>query len=305
MRFPVLWSLTMTSRSKQVFQALAIAVASAAAVLALAPAHAAEAPVGIVAEPCPAPIPMPPELRERLAALFLEPRTLTPEDMQEFVRSPQLGEMERENRRRAALDWPGLCRYRADNQALLGAATATRVVFMGDSITENWVMADPGFFQNGIVGRGIGGQTTPQMLVRFRSDVVALRPQVVHIMAGTNDIAGNTGPTTAQDYKNNIMSMVELAKANGIDVILGSIPPAAEFSWRPGLDPVPRIKELNDWLRSYAAKERLRYIDYHTALAGPAGELKPDLGNDGVHPNRSGYAQMRRLIEPHVAKTKR
>jgi lysophospholipase L1-like esterase len=291
----------MTSHPKQVRQILAASVLFAVTVSAISSARAAESPIGIVAEPCSAPVPMPAGLRDRLAALFLEPRKLTPEDMQDFVRDPRLAELERENRRRAALDWPGLCRYRADNQTLLRSASAPRVVFMGDSITENWVLADPGFFDNGLVGRGISGQTTPQMLVRFRADVVALRPRIVHIMAGTNDIAGNTGPTTAQDYKNNIMSMVEIAKANGIAIILGSIPPAAEFSWRPGLEPVPRIKELNDWLRSYAATERIEFIDYHSALAGPAGELKGDLGNDGVHPNRSGYALMRRLVEPRVS----
>jgi lysophospholipase L1-like esterase len=291
----------MTSHPKMGYQILATAISFAVTVGAIASARAAESPIGIVAEPCPAPVPMPAGLRDRLTALFLEPRKLTPADMQDFVRDPRLAEFERENRRRAALDWPGLCRYRADNQILLRSSTAPRVIFIGDSITENWAQADPGFFANGLVGRGIGGQTTPQMLVRFRADVVALRPSVVHIMAGTNDIAGNTGPTTAQDYKNNIMSMVEIAKANDIAVILGSIPPAAEFSWRPGLDPVPRIKELNDWLRSYAATERMEFIDYHSALAGPAGELKADLGNDGVHPNRNGYALMRRLVEPRVS----
>jgi lysophospholipase L1-like esterase len=295
----------VTSRSKKVCRILATSIWLAVTTSTVPSAHAAEPPVGIVAEPCPAPIPMPPELRDRLSALFLEPRTLTPADMQDFVRSPQLAEMERENRRRAGLDWAGLCRYRADNHALLRSALTPQVVFIGDSITENWVLADPNFFNNGIVGRGISGQTTPQMLVRFRADVVALRPKLVHIMAGTNDVAGNTGPTTAQDYKNNIMSMVEIAAANGIDVVLGSIPPAGQFSWRPGLDPVPRIKELNDWLRSYAATRRIEFIDYHSVLGGPAGELKPDLGNDGVHPNRSGYAQMRKLVEPHVSERNR
>ena len=291
----------MTSHSKTICHILAASILFAVTVGTISSARAMESPIGIVAEPCPAPVPMPAGLRDRLAALFLEPRKLTPADMQDFLRDPRLTELDRENRRRAALDWPGLCRYRADNQTLLRSAIAPRVVFMGDSITENWVLADPGFFDNGLVGRGISGQTTPQMLVRFRSDVVALRPGMVHILAGTNDIAGNTGPTTAQDYKNNIMSMVEIAKANGIAVILGSIPPAAEFSWRPGLDPVPRIKELNDWLRSYAATERIEFIDYHSALAGSAGELKQDLGNDGVHPNRGGYALMRRLVEPRVS----
>jgi lysophospholipase L1-like esterase len=172
---------------------------------------------------------------------------------------------------------------------------------MGDSITENWALADPQFFARGIVNRGISGQTTPQMLVRFRADVIDLKPQVVHIMAGTNDVAGNTGPTTAQDVKNNIVSMVELARANAIRVVLGSIPPAAAFKWRPEVDPVPQIDALNTWLREYAAQNRLEYIDYHAALAGPSGELRAELGNDGVHPNRDGYRIMRTLLEQKIA----
>lgn len=124
--------------------------------------------------------------------------------------------------------------------------------------------------------------------------------RAVHIMAGTNDVAGNTGPTTAQDVKNNIISMVELARANGIRVILGSIPPAASFNWRPQLQPVRQIKALNAWLREYAAQNRLEYIDYYAALAGPSGELKANLGNDGVHPNRDGYRIMRKLVEEKI-----
>jgi hypothetical protein len=139
------------------------------------------------------------------------------------------------------------------------------------------------------------------MLVRFRADVIALKPQLVHIMAGTNDIAGNTGPTTVQDVKNNIVSMVELARANGIRVALGSIPPAAKFNWRPQVDPVQHISALNAWLREYATENRLEYIDYHTALTGPSGELKKEFGDDGVHPNREGYRVMRKIVEPRLA----
>jgi lysophospholipase L1-like esterase len=122
----------------------------------------------------------------------------------------------------------------------------------------------------------------------------------VHILAGTNDIAGNTGATSAQDYKNHIMSMVEIARANGTEVILGSIPPAAAFGWRPGVNPVPRIVELNGWLRDYAARMGIALIDYYAELVGSSGELKTDLGNDGVQPNLNGYAVMRRLVEPQA-----
>ena len=126
---------------------------------------------------------------------------------------------------------------------------------MGDSITENWLMADPGFFSGPIVNRGIGAQTSAQMLLRFRADVVALRPAVVHILAGTNDVAGNNGPISPRDFQNNIESMVEIAKANGIRVVIGSIPPAAAFSWQPAMRPAPRIAALNAWLRDYASAQ--------------------------------------------------
>jgi lysophospholipase L1-like esterase len=257
---------------------------------------AMEVPVGIVEEPCSTPVEPPPALRDMLVKLFLEPRSLTPSDLQNFVSDPRIAEFNEASRKRAIQDWSGLCRYRDANARAATASVTPLVVFIGDSITENWVEADPAFFERGIIGRGIGGQTTPQMLVRFRADVVALKPRMVHIMAGTNDVAGNTGPTRPQDYKNNIISMVEIARANGIGVILGSIPPAASFSWRPQIKPVPLIKELNAWLRDYAAREHLVFIDYYTALAGPAGELRSDLGNDGVHPNRNGYAVMKRLV---------
>jgi lysophospholipase L1-like esterase len=199
-------------------------------------------------------------------------------------------------------DWAELCRYREANKSLLASGESPRVVFIGDSITEGWAVADPELFARGVVNRGISGQTTPQMLVRFRADVIALKPQMVHILAGTNDIAGNTGPTTAQDVKNNIVSMVELARANGIRVALGSIPPAARFKWRPQVDPVPHIKALNTWLRDYATQNRLEYIDYYAALAGTSGELKREFGDDGVHPNKDGYRVMRRLVEARIGR---
>jgi lysophospholipase L1-like esterase len=231
----------------------------------------------------------------------MKPRRLEPADFERLMKDPDFSRFVETNRRRGAQDWAGLCRYRAANETLRAGGEQPRVVFIGDSITENWMLADPELFERGVVNRGIGGQTTPQMLVRFRADVIALKPQVVHIMAGTNDVAGNTGPTTAQDVKNNIVSMVELSRANGIRVVLGSIPPAASFNWRPQLDPVPQIKALNTWLREYAKQNRLEYIDYYSALAGSAGELKPELGNDGVHPNRAGYRIMRTLAKEKLA----
>jgi lysophospholipase L1-like esterase len=258
-------------------------------------ARALAAPVGIVDEPCPAPFAPSKAFNDLVTALIIEPHRITPDEFERFLKNPELAKVNEAQRKTAAQDWAGLCRYRESNKKVLAAATPPRVVFMGDSITENWNLADAAFFGNGVVNRGISGQTSSQMLVRFRADVIALHPKTVHILAGTNDVAGNTGPLTAQDFKNNIMSMVELARANGIAVVLGSIPPAASFNWRPEVKPVPIIQDLNRWLRDYAKEKGLRYIDYYTPLAGAAGELKADLGNEGVHPNRKGYEIMRKL----------
>lgn len=153
----------------------------------------------------------------------------------------------------------------------------------------------------GIVNRGISGQTTPQMLLRFQADVVALRPKLVHIMAGTNDIAGNSGPNAVEDYKNNIRAMVTLAKANGIKVVLASIPPAARFAWKPELQRAPRVAELNAWLKAYAAAEKLGYLDYHGSLTTRDGALQPMLTFDGIHPNHAGYQVMAPLARRALA----
>lgn len=201
-----------------------------------------------------------------------------------------------------AADWAWLCRYHAANQALAGQPVDT--VFIGDSITEGWLNADPDFFTGGVVDRGISGQTSPQLLVRFWQDVIALRPKVVHIMIGTNDIAGNTGPTSPEAYKNAIRAMVTLARANHIVVILGSIPPADRFSWAPQHKPAATVTALNLWLKDYAAAEGLVYADYHGALAGPNGEFPPALAPDGVHPNKAGFAAMRPIAERALAEAR-
>lgn len=269
-------------------------IVSTGAAFAAAPEPAV--PAGMVENPCPPPYEMPGALRSVLESLFIEPRVLQPADFERLPAAPGFADMERTNRERALTDWAGLCRFRADNARVM-AGERPRVVLMGDSITENWSMADPAFFTGGIVNRGIGGQTSAQMLVRFRADVIALRPAIVHILAGTNDVAGNGGPTSPQDFRNNVQSMTELARANGIRVILGAIPPADRFSWRPGMQPSPVIQAENEWLRQYARRNGLVFIDYHAALAGPQKQLRTDLGNDGVHPNREGYRIMRRLAE--------
>lgn len=269
------------------------------ALLVFSPLLAAQ-PVGIVESPCPVPVAMPASVSKFLADMFMEPRTLAPEDFAGLTDNAQFGDYMARVNANAVMDWPGLCRFRAANDDLLARGIRPRIVFMGDSITENWLLGDPAFFNDARVNRGIGGQTTPQMLLRFRNDVIDLKPERVHIMAGTNDIAGNTGPARMQDVKNNLMSMVELARAHDIDVLLASIPPAAAFNWQPAVDPVAGIRELNAWLAQYAADNDLTYIDYYTPLAGPRGELRPALGNDGVHPNRDGYAIMRDVLEAHL-----
>jgi lysophospholipase L1-like esterase len=198
-------------------------------------------------------------------------------------------------------DFPNLCKYKEAN-ASQAHGGAPDVVLMGDSITENWQPGDPALFSARVVDRGIGGQTTPQMVVRFQQDVVALKPKVVHIMAGTNNVAGNTGPSSPEDYKNDIRTMVDIARQNHIAIVLASIPPAAAFPWRPDLQPAIQIPMLNTWLRDYADKNGLVYVDYYTALLGDGGGMKSDFTNDGVHPTTRGYAVMRPLFDQAVAK---
>jgi lysophospholipase L1-like esterase len=200
-------------------------------------------------------------------------------------------------------DFGQLCRYAAQNAELAATGARVRVVFMGDSITDNWIDADAALFTNGLVDRGIGGQTTPQMLVRFRADVLALHPQAVHIMAGTNDIAGNTGAATMATVQGNIATMTDLARAHGIKVILASIPPAAAFPWSPKMKPAPQIIALNAWLRGYAARNGFTYVDYHATLAGPDGGMKPGYASDGVHPTPQGYAAMKPLALAAITNT--
>jgi lysophospholipase L1-like esterase len=193
-----------------------------------------------------------------------------------------------------AQDWANTERFKAENESLaVPALDEQRVVFMGNSITEGWSSFRPSFFENeSFVNRGIGGQTTPQMLVRFRPDVINLKPTVVVILAGVNDIAGNTGPSTLEMIMDNIISMAELAKANNIKVILSSVLPAFDFSWRPGLEPADKIIKLNKMIKDYAEKSDLVYLDYFSAMVDDRYGLKDAYTYDGVHPNEAGYKVM-------------
>ncbi|MCH8686224.1 SGNH/GDSL hydrolase family protein [Pedomonas mirosovicensis] len=200
--------------------------------------------------------------------------------------------------RRLHEDWAYLGRYAEDNARLIAEGKPVSIVFMGDSITEGWRDKRPGFFTPGRVGRGIGGQTTPQMLVRMMPDVVALKPRAVHIMAGTNDIAGNTGPMTEEMTRNNIRAMTAVAKQHGIRVILASIPPAASFPWRPGLETVAPIRALNRWIKAFAEESGSLWLDYHPVLSDGQGGMRPGLAYDGVHPTEAGYDAMGAALAP-------
>ena len=204
-------------------------------------------------------------------------------------------------------DWPNLARYRSANDSLGNPAKGERrVVFIGDSITESWAPYFPALFPGKrYIGRGISGQTSPQILLRFRQDVVALRPRAVVILAGTNDIAGNTGPSSLKMIQDNLASMTEIAQANGIRVVLASVLPARQFAWKKELQPAPQIIELNSWIRRYAARVGAVYLDYHTSLADAEGGLRPEFGKDAVHPNLAGYSVMAPLAERAIAKALR
>jgi lysophospholipase L1-like esterase len=219
----------------------------------------------------------------------------------------QIADCNKVAREKIFSDLPNLARYGPANAALLPPKPEERrVVFMGDSITDSWATVDPQFFARAeLIDRGISGQTTLQMLLRFRQDVVALKPAVVHIMAGTNDIAGNTGPMDLPATEANIASMVDLARANGIRVVIGSVLPAKDFGWNQGIDPGPKIAALNHWLKSYSHVKHLIYVDYYTALNDGALGMRSDLTPDGVHPALPGYLIMDPLADAAIRAAQR
>jgi lysophospholipase L1-like esterase len=208
-------------------------------------------------------------------------------------------------------DWPNLARYDNDNKSVAPPAkNEQRVVFMGDSITDSWDNpANGGFFPGKpYVNRGISGQTTPQMLIRFRRDVIELKPRVVVILAGTNDLAGNTGPTTLEAIQDNLKSMAELASAHRIRVVLASVMPVSDYEIRDGKQlvqtvrrPPDKILALNKWMQEFARANHHTYLDYFSAMVDDKGFLKDELSNDGLHPNVDGYAVMAPLAEAAIS----
>lgn len=207
-----------------------------------------------------------------------------------------------EHDRQLLVDFGGLNRFKQADAALGPPKPGeNRVVFMGDSITESWNL-DSSFPGKPYVNRGISGQTTPQILVRFRQDVIDLQPKVVVLLAGTNDIAGNTGPMTLGETEGNLESMAELARVSGIRVVLCSILPALDYWWAPGHDPAPKIAQVNAWLKNFAAQNGYVYVDYYSAMKDNQGGLPANLSRDGVHPLPAGFAVMAPLAEAGIEK---
>jgi lysophospholipase L1-like esterase/mannose-6-phosphate isomerase-like protein (cupin superfamily) len=254
--------------------------------------------IKIFADPRPAPKPSPGSATPAPTA------TPTPSEVDQLK-----AQLERAQTRLS--DWPALARYREDNAKVTAPLkNEQRVVFMGDSITDSWDAPTNGGFFPGkpYINRGISGQTTPQMLIRFRRDVIELKPKVVVILAATNDLAGNTGPTTLEAIEDNLMTMAELARAHNIRVVFASLLPVSDYEVRNGQPiiqtkrrPPDQIKALNNWMKTYAAAHRLTYLDYYSAMVDEKGFLKDELSNDGLHPNPAGYAVMNPLAEAAIA----
>ncbi|CAN5613089.1 hypothetical protein BH10BAC2_BH10BAC2_05990 [soil metagenome] len=230
-------------------------------------------------------------------------KLLNPPDWMKNVTDAQLDEWRKQDEERQKNDWANFIRYKAANEQLATTTSSKpRVVFMGNSITDGWINADSSFFVGkNYIDRGISGQTTPQMLLRFRPDVIDLKPAVVVILAGINDIAGNTGPMTLEQTFGNIVSMVELAKANKIKPVISSVLPAFDFPWKPGMEPAGKVAKLNAMLKDYALKNNVVYLNYFSAMKDERNGLPESLSGDGVHPNLAGYKIMEPLAEKAIA----
>lgn len=231
------------------------------------------------------------------SVLFAQKNTVEPtKEQKEAWRKAQEEQMHN--------DWANLGRFREENKLVnMLSEGEKRVVFMGNSITQEWIRLDPGFFSGKpYVNRGISGQTTPQMLVRFKPDVINLKPSVVVILAGINDIAGNTGPSTLEMIEDNLSSMAEIAQANKIAVVLSSVLPAYDFPWHPGLQPAEKVVQLNIWIKNYALKYNCIYLDYFTPMSDEKHALKTVYTEDGVHPTLAGYKIMEPLVVEAIQK---
>ena len=206
-------------------------------------------------------------------------------------------------RKEKILDWGYLNKYKTENEQILAPLSGEkRIVFFGDSITEGWKTINPDFFiGKSYINRGINGQTTSQMLLRFRPDVIELKPKIVVILAGGNDIAGNTGPITPETILGNLISMCELAKANNIEVVLCSILPANDFPWKRGMEPADKIEALNAMILNYAKANDIVFVDYYSAMVDERKGLKAIYSEDGVHPNKEGYLVMESIVEKIIS----
>lgn len=205
-----------------------------------------------------------------------------------------------------AQDWPNLKKYQKENSLLpASGAQEDRIVFMGNSITEGWSVANPSFFkEKAYINRGIGGQTSPQMLLRFRQDVINLQPKIVVILAGTNDLAENTGPITPEQIRDNILSMVQLAKTNDIVPMVCSVLPAYDYPWRPGKQPNIKIPKLNTLIQQMCLEQKVPYLDYFSEMTDDRNGLPPAYTTDGVHLTKKGYSVMEKLVEEAIEKVK-
>ncbi len=296
-------SLRRGANAKTFMAAVAVALLSVGPALsqeAASPPPAAE-PIGILGDPCAALAPAPDKVIAHIAEVARAKAAHLPAPVSSAADQALYDDWQ--NRLRLQ-DFAGHCHYDAKNAAL-PPATAHRVVFFGDSITELWGVYAPSLFTNDVVNRGIGGQTTSQMVGRFQSDVIDLHPQVVHILAGINDIAGNTGPTTLAWIEGNVRTMVELAKAHHIRVVLAAVLPAARFAWRPSIEPISKVQALNFWMASLAKTEHVTFVDYGAVLDDGRHGFKTALTTDGVHPNADGYAAMRPLAERAISRARR
>ena len=241
-----------------------------------------------------------------LAALLALPVALAAQQPAVTAPAPPTAEQQLDKLQARFNDFAQLKRYAADDEKIGDPAPGTqRVVFYGDSLTDNWGRKFGKFFPGKpYVNRGISGQTSPQMLIRFQQDVIHLKPAAVVLLIGTNDLAQNTGPESMSAIEDNFRSIVALAKANHIRVIISSVLPADRFPWHLGIAPATQIVELNKWLQDFVKSEHLVYLDYYPVLATPEGAMKPELAVDkAVHPNDAGYALMEPLAEAAVAKS--